>query len=329
MIFNSMLFSCLPSLLNRKYTEISEPLSYGRTTISRAIDSGDILVKNLLELCNHYRIDISAYFIESGTVYMPTVIVVDEHRWTPITIDIELLSRYGFSIHIIRASQLACLMSVSEDVRDKVFSGGGHSATYVAPIHQVRRPSLSNRVAEEPKFPERQIPTGRYVYNWNLTKMLPHLLGVNGSQISLSIGRNLHFLRNTIRINDINVHALVDICNQYRIPISHFIQPDIPASITSPRKGWKPIKFYRDRIKQLYIPGGHNPLTVNQLAEIGDVDRRFIMGIKKPDFRVWMSVLIKICNKIGMSPMYFFCSNTEAAKIRRAHKMQGCIDSLE
>lgn len=332
--FNAMLFSCLPTLLGKSLPEIVENLSFSRATLARAIGNEDWLVNHMIELCNHFRIDISAFFIESGTVFMPTSILVEPRRWRPVVLNESLLSDYGFSSATIRVSQLAAIMSINEELRSNILTGGGHARSYIAPppVHEVRRPrSNGMRVAEEPQplAPPSRPGSEQYEYNWNLMRMLPHLLAISGTFLSRSIGRSPNLHNYAVEMGDIRVPFLVDICNRWHIPISHFIRPVIPANLITPEDQWQPIIFYRERIRQVFMPGEEKKLTVDQLAEIAGVDRRSIMNIFKPDTLVWMSVLIRICNFTDLTPMYFFSSDDIAADIRLTHKMNGRINMLE
>lgn len=334
--FNAMLFKCLGGILDMPASTIVQPLSFSDDTLLRAYKKGEIRLCQLVEICNYYRIDITPFFIEQGSTLMPTAIIVEKRNWKPITINEDILLANGFTLLTIKASQAAILMSVSEEIRNNVITGGGHSSTMVEPkTHPIRRKKIETNSdsatlrEDETTGYQRQLTTDQWKYNWKLFKNLPSLIGVFPSHIGMHTGHSQTTYPHAVRMNDIRVTTLIDICNKWHIPISHFIKDVIPSNIVSSDAEWKDIKFYNDRIRKLTMPGSDTPLTMLQIANILNMDKRFIRGINHDPKKAWMSTIIQICNYVGISPMYFFNTDDVAAEIRATSAMQTEINILK
>lgn len=88
--YNHELFSQLAKILGVRRRSVGESIGHSRMWYTHAINSGDVIIRHLLTLCNHYQIDIRAFILKEGDPIVPTPLVIEDD-WKPIGYYPELL----------------------------------------------------------------------------------------------------------------------------------------------------------------------------------------------------------------------------------------------
>lgn len=87
--YNHQLFSELSKILGVKRRSIGESIGHSRMWYIHTVNAGDVFIRHLLAVCNHYHIDIRAFMREKNDPIVPSPLVLRE--WTDIEYHPELL----------------------------------------------------------------------------------------------------------------------------------------------------------------------------------------------------------------------------------------------
>ena len=81
----------------------------------------------------------------------------------------------------------------------------------------------SNFVDKKHSSTKKSIVMGKYYFNTKLFVSLRSILGVSTEDMALAAENSTHRVRAWTREGDVPLYALIGICNEYHIPIRHFI----------------------------------------------------------------------------------------------------------
>lgn len=309
--FNSHLFTAIPKLLGHTRNSISIQLGYSKDTMRRFEEPEDCRVKFLVDLCNAFRLDIRKFFLDGDEVPEYTIQPIDEKIWNPVVMNDTDMSRYMPRKGVFACSHLIYAMNCGKVKFEDVIT------------HELK-PGVVNEVNCSSGSKEE----GGYWFNIDLFRVLPEKIGVGVCALGKEAGRSAHFYYNVMKNRDVRLSSLVQICNKYRVPIMLFFRKPgdvIPDNIIDDKMD--DVGFYPFRLSEFYGKGKR--YTYNQVKDILGYTNPRMIRVMSDDSPLTANELIAVCEKLNVSPRFFFIDAISMMNEEDANAVRNTIEKLK
>lgn len=138
---------------------------------------------------------------------------------------------------------------------------------------------------------------GKYYFNTKLFVSLRSILGVSTEDMALAAENSTHRVRAWTREGDVPLYALIGICNEYHIPIRHFIVTDEDPEVILSRKR--------------YVVGDEYKETMFLNVEFGNA-----MTVASGQ------TVAKACSEVGISLCAFYASFRDNEEVGRTFRIK-------
>lgn len=275
--------------------EFAKAMGVSLTTITRWSNPNlcAISVPEMLNLCNHYKINLSSFVDDKNkpleqiekeiqATELPTRI------WQEITELKQILEREREDYRVLKKE--------NEQLKITLKSG-----LYLG--EQYNDYSANTQ--------ERKIR--KWTVNWNLLQNLSSILRVTEKEIIKAAG--LTNYKYSSKDGDIPVTALVRICNKWQLSTRHFFLrsngvqlPLYPYSYYR-SEDWKTVVFHPEHINDLFGSDALTDLRRPEIAELNGVSEAAIRAWRRPDSTMRLSDFIRLCNTLDVTPSCFITDN--------------------